>query len=332
MGLRVRRFSVFCGVFRCRLRGPQLRFRAWLVTDYEAVPAVDADADAPQLGTVVMKFGGTSVGDPEKLKRVAARLVAAREEGHRVVGVLSAMGHTTDELLDLAHQISPHAASARARHARLGRRADLVRPRRDGDPRPRPRGDLADRLAGGDRHRHGARQGQDRRGARASDPRGARRGDDRPRRRLPGRLDRVRGDDARPRRLGHDRGRARGRARRRPLRDLHRRARRLLGRPASRPGRPPAHAPQLRRDARDGVLGRRRAGNPLDRGRAQPQCEAPRPLDVRGGRRHVDPGGGRGDAREGTHLRRRAPARGDRVPRRRRQAGAALRRARARRP
>ena len=54
-----------------------------------------------------MKFGGTSVGDPEKLKRVAARLVAAREAGHRVVGVLSAMGRTTDELLDLAHQVSP---------------------------------------------------------------------------------------------------------------------------------------------------------------------------------------------------------------------------------
>ena len=46
-------------------------------TEYEAVPAVDADVKAAHLGTVVMKFGGTSVGDPEKLKRVAARLVAA---------------------------------------------------------------------------------------------------------------------------------------------------------------------------------------------------------------------------------------------------------------
>src|SRR5687767_8558487 len=78
-----------------------------VVTDFESVPAVDADAEAPRLGTVVMKFGGTSVGDPDKLRRVAARLVAAREEGHRVVGVLSAMGHTTDELLALAHQVSP---------------------------------------------------------------------------------------------------------------------------------------------------------------------------------------------------------------------------------
>jgi aspartate kinase len=76
-------------------------------TEYEAVPAVDADAKAGQGGTVVMKFGGTSVGDPDRLKRVAARLVAAREEGNRVVGVLSAMGHTTDELLDLARRVSP---------------------------------------------------------------------------------------------------------------------------------------------------------------------------------------------------------------------------------
>ena len=75
-------------------------------TEYESVPAVGADARAPRAGTVVMKFGGTSVGDPEKLKAVARRLVAAREEGRRVVGVLSAMGHTTDELIALAHQVS----------------------------------------------------------------------------------------------------------------------------------------------------------------------------------------------------------------------------------
>src|SRR5205823_5661536 len=56
--------------------------------------------------TVVMKFGGTSVGDPEKLKNVARRLVEAHESGARVVAVLSAMGRTTDELLDLARQVS----------------------------------------------------------------------------------------------------------------------------------------------------------------------------------------------------------------------------------
>ncbi len=75
-------------------------------TDFEAVPAVERDETYPRLGTIVMKFGGTSVADPEKVMSVARRLVAARESGSRVVAVLSAMGSTTDDLLDLAHQIS----------------------------------------------------------------------------------------------------------------------------------------------------------------------------------------------------------------------------------
>jgi aspartate kinase len=79
-------------------------------TDYEAVPAIAADARPPDAPLVVMKFGGSSVGDVQKLKNVAARLVAAREAGNRVVGVLSAMGDTTDDLIRLAHDISdrPH--------------------------------------------------------------------------------------------------------------------------------------------------------------------------------------------------------------------------------
>ncbi|MGH3023128.1 MAG: aspartate kinase, partial [Gaiellaceae bacterium] len=56
---------------------------------------------------LVMKFGGTSVADPEKIRRVAARLVATKRAGSRVVGVVSAMGYHTDELLDLARQVSP---------------------------------------------------------------------------------------------------------------------------------------------------------------------------------------------------------------------------------
>ena len=75
-------------------------------TQYEAVPAV-ARPGTERLGTVVMKFGGTSVAGPERLKAVARRIVAARESGSRVVAVLSAMGKTTDELIDLAHQVSP---------------------------------------------------------------------------------------------------------------------------------------------------------------------------------------------------------------------------------
>src|SRR4051812_50057921 len=55
-----------------------------------------------------MKFGGTSVGDTVKIKEVARKLVAAREGGRRVVGVLSAMGDTTDDLIRLAHEVSPN--------------------------------------------------------------------------------------------------------------------------------------------------------------------------------------------------------------------------------
>ena len=75
-------------------------------TQYEALPEIAADA-AGRPDLVVMKFGGTSVGDVDKIKDVARRLVRAREEGKRVVGVLSAMGDTTDELIRLAHEISP---------------------------------------------------------------------------------------------------------------------------------------------------------------------------------------------------------------------------------
>jgi aspartate kinase len=75
-------------------------------TEYESVPALAGEEAAPRAGTVVMKFGGTSVDGPERLKAVARRLVEASEAGNRVVGVLSAMGQTTDELIDLARQMS----------------------------------------------------------------------------------------------------------------------------------------------------------------------------------------------------------------------------------
>jgi aspartate kinase len=77
-------------------------------TEYQPIPEVAPDEARSPAGTVVMKFGGTSVGDVDRLKAVAKRLVAAREAGNRVVAVLSAMGDTTDELLDLAHEVSAH--------------------------------------------------------------------------------------------------------------------------------------------------------------------------------------------------------------------------------
>jgi aspartate kinase len=56
---------------------------------------------------VVQKYGGSSVATAERIKRVAERIVAARKGGDDVVVVVSAMGDTTDELLDLANQVSP---------------------------------------------------------------------------------------------------------------------------------------------------------------------------------------------------------------------------------
>jgi len=56
---------------------------------------------------VVQKYGGSSVADADGIKRVAQRIVATRKAGHSVVVVVSAMGDTTDELRDLANQVSP---------------------------------------------------------------------------------------------------------------------------------------------------------------------------------------------------------------------------------
>ncbi len=61
----------------------------------------------PAFDTVVMKFGGSSVADPEKVRTVARRLVDARRRGAQVVGTVSAMGKTTDTLLALASDVSP---------------------------------------------------------------------------------------------------------------------------------------------------------------------------------------------------------------------------------
>jgi len=59
------------------------------------------------VGLVVQKYGGSSVADAERIKRVAERIVATKKDGNDVVVVVSAMGDTTDELIDLAQQIVP---------------------------------------------------------------------------------------------------------------------------------------------------------------------------------------------------------------------------------
>jgi aspartate kinase len=59
------------------------------------------------VGIVVQKYGGSSVADATGIKRVAQRIVSTRRAGHDVVVVVSAMGDTTDELRDLAEQVTP---------------------------------------------------------------------------------------------------------------------------------------------------------------------------------------------------------------------------------
>jgi len=60
----------------------------------------------PGMTIIVQKYGGSSVGDVERIRRVAERVRARRAEGHQLVVVVSAMGDTTDELLGLAKQVS----------------------------------------------------------------------------------------------------------------------------------------------------------------------------------------------------------------------------------
>ena len=59
------------------------------------------------MSIVVQKYGGSSVADADGIKRVARRIVDTHAAGHDVVVVVSAMGDTTDDLRDLAEQVTP---------------------------------------------------------------------------------------------------------------------------------------------------------------------------------------------------------------------------------
>ena len=59
----------------------------------------------------MQKYGGSSVADAASVKRVAQRIVDTKKQGHEVVVVVSAMGDTTDELIELAEQVSPKPAA-----------------------------------------------------------------------------------------------------------------------------------------------------------------------------------------------------------------------------
>ena len=62
------------------------------------------------MALIVQKFGGTSVANPERIRLVANRIAQAKQAGHQVVVTVSAMGHTTDELLELKDQVTGYAS------------------------------------------------------------------------------------------------------------------------------------------------------------------------------------------------------------------------------
>ena len=69
--------------------------------------ALGAPVNSGFVSLIVQKYGGSSVADAESIKRVAKRIVETRKAGNEVVVAVSAMGDTTDELLDLAHEVTP---------------------------------------------------------------------------------------------------------------------------------------------------------------------------------------------------------------------------------
>src|ERR1700727_191089 len=57
---------------------------------------------------IVQKYGGVCLETPARIRAVASSLADLHNQGHRVVAIVSAMGRTTDELIEMAHQVSPH--------------------------------------------------------------------------------------------------------------------------------------------------------------------------------------------------------------------------------
>ena len=297
VGPRVSRFGFFVGPFSA----PRYAFEHVATTDYEAVPDIARD-DARRVGTLVMKFGGTSVGNPERLLNVARRIVAAKEEGGRVVAVLSAMGDTTDELVDLAHRISDRPKPrAMDMLISVGERISCAL----AEMAIEDLGHQAVSLTGS---QAGIVTDTTHTKAKIVEVRAQR---------IHAALDEGKivlvagfqgvshrpGDhDPRPGRLRHDRGRARRRPRGRELPDLHRRRGRLHRRPAARLRRAEAARPHLRGDARDVRLRGKGDGATLSRVRAQPRRQPARALDLQRVAGNLDPGGGRAVAGEGDHL------------------------------
>ena len=209
---------------------------------------------------VVQKYGGSSVADADRIKHVARRIARERETGSDLVVVVSAMGDTTDHLLDLAASITDepdpremdlllatgeHISGTLVAMAlqAIGVPAISLTGAQAGIRTDRSHGRA--RIANVDpaRVREEIARGQ-----------GGHRG------RLPGRHGRDpparRGHHPGPRRLGYHRRGARRAPPGRQVRDLHRRRGHLHDRSARGQGRPPAGRHRLRGDARDGPPGR----------------------------------------------------------------------------
>ncbi len=88
------------------------------------------------MALIVQKFGGTSVADATKIRAAAARAVAAKRAGNQVVMVVSARGHKTDELIELAAEVSATPSPREMDMLLATGRAGIGRPDGDGHPGP----------------------------------------------------------------------------------------------------------------------------------------------------------------------------------------------------
>ena len=100
------------------------------------------------MGLIVQKFGGTSVANAQRINHVADIIANTYKAGNNVIVVLSAQGDTTDDLIEKANEINPHA-SRRELDMLLSTGADLHCPVRHGAGEARAASDFPGGLAGG---------------------------------------------------------------------------------------------------------------------------------------------------------------------------------------
>ena len=265
-------------------------------------PSLPERTNTSTMARLVMKFGGTSVADIDRIRNVARHVKREVDAGHEVAVVVSAMAGKTNELVAWCREAAPLARRPRIRRRGRLRRAGDRGAACDRAGRHRRQRALLAGLAAADHDLGRARLGaHPRRQRRRADQalQGARRG--RGDRRLPGRAPGDRPHHhARPRRLRHLGGRDRRRDRRRALRHLHRRRRRLHHRSARGAEGAAARQDRLRGNAGTGLARRQGAAGALGRARHGAQRAHLRALEFRQARGHRSARGAAGHA----HLRR----------------------------